>query len=74
MPAYSAAHFITLFSPRHDPGPSKILRPRSIPAWTQLTWEWAQCSLPVDVTSLLHLAPPPPLLPAPPRATTQHVC
>ena len=57
MPAYSAAHFITLLSSRHDPGPSKILHPGSIPAWTHLTWEWAQCSSPVDATSLLHLAP-----------------
>ena len=28
---------ITLFYSHHDPDPSKILRPRSIPAWTRLT-------------------------------------
>ena len=43
MPAYSAAYLITLFSSYYDPDPSKILRPRSIPVWAQVTWEWAQC-------------------------------
>ena len=67
MPADSTALFITLFSFHLDPGPSKIQRPRSIPAWTQLTWEWAQCSSPVDATSLLHLAPHPFPLPLTPH-------
>ena len=34
-----AGFVLHLFSSHRDPGPSKILRPRSIPAWTQLTWE-----------------------------------
>ena len=32
---------MTLFYSHHDPDPPMILRTRSIPAWTQLTWEWA---------------------------------
>ena len=35
---------ITMFYSHHDPDPSKILRTRSFPAWTQLTWQWALCS------------------------------
>ena len=70
MPTYSAAHFITqCFPPIMTLAPpAKILRPRSIPVWTQLTCEWAQCSSPIDVTSLLHLVAPP--APAPQTPTS----
>ena len=50
-----------------------LTTPRSYAPDPRLGWEWAQCSSLVDVTSLLHLAPPSPAPLPPPRATTQHV-